>query len=1086
MNCFKCGHSNPAGARFCNACGSPLAAAAAPAQPLAYTPRHLAEKILTTRSALEGERKRVTVLFADLKGSTDLAEQVGDEEWHQILDRFFAILTNGVHRFEGTVNQYTGDGIMALFGAPIAHEDHALRACHAALAMQGELRQYADELRLSRGVSLSARMGLNSGEVVVGRIGDDLRMDYTAQGNTVNLAARMEQIAEPGRIYLTRHTATQVEGYFRLRDLGAMQIKGRSEPLQVYELEGLGALRTRLDRSRARGLSRFVGRERELAQLNAVLAEVREGQGQVAAVSGNAGIGKSRLCFEFTERCRAQGIPVYQATGVPYASAVPLYPVLGLMKSYFGISEQDAPLEQRRKVAGTMMLADPSSHDYLPLLFEFLGLAQSGDVAAPVPPELRQQKLFELLRQVMPARQAPIVILVEDLHWADPASERFLAELCAVVPGNHTLLLFNYRPDYVADWLAGKLDLEIQLSALKPAELLALARELLGSAEGMQALVERLAIRAGGNPLFVEEAAQSLVEQGYLLGLPGNYRLVRAVEVLPMPDTVQGILAARIDRLSETEKCVLQCAAVVGQEFTAPLLREVTVHEGWEPGVVGQTLGQLEELGFVNRNAGVSGEDYAFCHPLIQEVAYAGQLKDKRDQKHAALAAALEAELKPGAPTDERCLLLAHHWDRASQPLKAAHWQIQAAIWEGVHRESSGSLDRYRRAIELLAGLARTPEMLKLSIVARAGVLRSSSILQVPPEEAQRAYDEGYVLAQESGDDLALAELLIAHSSLALQQGKADLALSQAKQALALARKLGNAMLIARFRIIILLSYFATGRLREGLEALTEPGERPWYEGPITPDNFLSRGFRAFILNYMGRPADARMDLEQSLRIEAEQGRSVSFMHSFMVDIARITGRHEAALREARAAVERAERFGSIYFREIAYRGLAVAHMLHGQYAQARAVLEEWLPHVRPGQSAHQFEAIHLANLAEALLGQGERVRALEVAREAVAAAERAGTRLWASQGWLLLAMALRANNDPQRAADALQKLEALVQETGATSFTPFITLERAELAGPGAEGRRLLGEALAQFEAIGADGWAEQLRARLAERATA
>ncbi|MGH8530804.1 MAG: ATP-binding protein [Nevskiales bacterium] len=1086
MSCSQCGHSNPPAARFCNACGSALGAASASvAQPLSYTPRHLAEKILTTRSALEGERKRVTVLFADLKGSTNLAEQVGDEEWHQILDRFFAILTNGVHRYEGTINQYTGDGIMALFGAPIAHEDHALRACHAALAMQGELREYADALRLSRGLSLSVRMGLNSGEVVVGKIGDDLRMDYTAQGNTVNLAARMEQIAEPGRIYLTRYTATQVEGYFRLRDLGAMQIKGRSEPLQVYELEGLGQLRTRLDRSRARGLSRFVGRERELAQLNDAMVEVRKGQGQVLAVSGNAGIGKSRLCFEFAERCRAQAIPVYQATGVPYAAAVPLYPVLGLMKSYFGLDEQDTLQEQRRKVAGTVMLVDPTSQDYLQLLFDFLGLAQSGDAPAPVPAELRQEKLFELVRRVMSAGHAPILILVEDLHWADPASEHFLAELCTVVPGNHILLLFNYRPDYVADWLAGKLDLELQLSALKPAELLTLAHDLLGNAEGMQSLVERLVTRAGGNPFFVEEAAQSLVEQGYLMGLPGNYRLVRAVEVLPIPDTVQGILSARIDRLSETEKCVLQCAAVVGQDFTAPLLREVTLHEGWQPGVVGEALGQLEELGFVNRNAGLGEEDYAFCHPLIQEVAYTGQLKDKREQKHGALAAALEAELKPGAPMDERCLLLAHHWDRAGQPFKAAQWQVQAAVWEGVNRESNGSLARYQRAIELLSSLPHTPELLKLAIVARAGVLRSSSIMQVPQAEAQRAYDEGVALAREAGDDLALAELLIAHGALALQQGKADLALSQAKQALTLARGLGNATLIARFRIPILLSYFASGRLREGLEALTEPGERPWYEGSITPDNFLSRGFRAFIVAYMGRPAEAQADLAQSLRIEAEQGRSVSFMHSFQVDIARITGHHEVALREARAAVERAERFGSIYFREIAYRGLAVAHMLHHQYAQARAILEQWLPHVRPGQAAHQFEAIHLAELAEALLGLGERLRALEVAREAVATAERAGTRLWGSQALLVLAIVLRANGDAPAAAAALEQLEALVEETGAISFTPFITLERAELAGRGA-GLPLLQKALEQFAAIGADGWVERLRARLAERATA
>ena len=302
LRCPACSFENASGIKFCGECGKPLGAAAKPGplrDPRSYTPRHLAEKILTSRSAIEGERKQVTVLFADVKGSMDLAEEVGPEGWHEILDRFFQILTDGVHRFEGTVNQYTGNGIMALFGAPIAHEDHAPRACLAALHLRDTLRAYGEELRRTRGVSFSARMGLNSGEVIVGKIGDDLRMDYTAQGHTVGLAQRMEQLAEPGVPYLTAHTARLVEGYVKLRSLGEFSIKGAKEALAVYALEGLGPLRTRFEVSRARGLSKFVGREAEMQPLEAALERATHDRGEVIGVVAAAGTGKSRLCFEF-------------------------------------------------------------------------------------------------------------------------------------------------------------------------------------------------------------------------------------------------------------------------------------------------------------------------------------------------------------------------------------------------------------------------------------------------------------------------------------------------------------------------------------------------------------------------------------------------------------------------------------------------------------------------------------------------------------------------------------------------------------------------------------------------------------------
>jgi class 3 adenylate cyclase len=402
------------------------ATAVATKSPAVYTPKHLADKILTCRAALEGERKQVTVLFADVKGSMELAEQVDPEEWHAILDRFFVILAEGVHRFEGTVNQYTGDGIMALFGAPIAHEDHARRACWAALHLGDELRRYARELRRERGLSFAVRMGLNSGEVVVGRIGDDLRMDYTAQGHSVGLAQRMEQLAEPGRVYLTEHTAALVQGYFRLEDLGAFEIPGVQAPLRVYELGGVGALRSRLDVSRARGFSRFVGREEEMATLDAALGRALGGTGEVVGVVADAGVGKSRLCFELAERCRARGVRVYETHCVAHGRMIPYLPVLELFRTYFAVTDRDSDDEVRRKVAGTLLLLDPGLGGALPLLFDFMGVPDPARPAPPMEPEARQRQLLGVVKRVVQSRsrQEPALLLWEDMHLGGHALDR--------------------------------------------------------------------------------------------------------------------------------------------------------------------------------------------------------------------------------------------------------------------------------------------------------------------------------------------------------------------------------------------------------------------------------------------------------------------------------------------------------------------------------------------------------------------------------------------------------------------------------------------------------------------------------------
>src|SRR3954451_19679482 len=387
VSCPRCGTANPEGQHFCNHCGAELEEA----RPGVAPPEHLARKILGARDAIAGERKLVTVLFADVMGSMDLAEQVDPEDWRRIMDRFFTILAEGVHRFDGTVDKFTGDGIMALFGAPIAHEDHAQRACYAALHLQEELSEYAAELRREQGLSFSVRIGLNSGEVVVGTIGEDLGMSYTALGHTVGLAQRMEQLAEPGKAYLTAHTGTLVEGYLALTDLGEFQVKGSSELLRVFELTGIGAARGRLDVSRGRGFSRCVGRDDEVRTLEAALDEARDGRPRVIGVVADAGVGKSRLCDTFASRCRAREIPVYHASGQAHATSIPLLPVLEIMRTYFDVTELDSDQTARERIAGKLLLLDAGFADDLPLIFDFLAVPDPERPAPRMDPDARQR-----------------------------------------------------------------------------------------------------------------------------------------------------------------------------------------------------------------------------------------------------------------------------------------------------------------------------------------------------------------------------------------------------------------------------------------------------------------------------------------------------------------------------------------------------------------------------------------------------------------------------------------------------------------------------------------------------------------------
>jgi class 3 adenylate cyclase len=724
--------------------------------PSAYTPKHLADRILANRSTMEGERKQVTVLFADVQGSMELAGQVDAETWHTLLDRFFAILTEGVHRFEGTVNQYTGDGIMALFGAPLAMEDHAQRACYAALHLRDALRGYAQELRRTRGLDFRTRIGLNSGEVVVGRIGDDLRMDYTAQGAVVGLAQRMEALAEAGRIYVAPATVQQVEGYFRFEALGEFQLKGLQQPVPVHALESTTALRSRFERSRLRGLTQFVGRDAELDFLESGLERAARGESVRLGVMGDAGVGKSRLCYEFAERARARGMTVLSVACAPFARMLPVHFLLALLRAWFDIAEQEAPGRAREKIAGRMVQLDATLLEDVPFACDFLGVPDPDRPVPPMQAEDRLQRIVQVIRRLRAAeaaRDEGSLWVLEDLHWCDSASEAVLAAALRGQAGR-SLVICNYRPEYNPPWRDDRDFQELVLTPLSAERVDALLDALLGGSVSAR-LRERIAARAAGNPFFAEEIVRHLVESAVLAGRAGAYEEARLTEAVAIPDSVLTVLAARIDRLDGDAKSALWAASILGQQLTLSLLAAVLdqTTDATLP-----TLQHLLDAGLLREIAIHPEPEYGFVHPLTREVAEQTVLSSRRQRIHLAAAVALESlqRANPG-PQASR---IAGHYEAGGDPASALTWMRHAAQWM-ESRDVEASEKLWRRVIMLLDRLSdQTPAWRRAVVAALNEVLRLC--MQIPDREIgdlELLYARG--LALNAGLDDPAAEFAL-------------------------------------------------------------------------------------------------------------------------------------------------------------------------------------------------------------------------------------------------------------------------------------------------------------------------------------
>jgi adenylate cyclase len=1029
----------------------------------------------------------VTVLFADVKGSMELSEALDPEEWHRILERFFEILSEGVHRFEGTVNQYTGDGIMALFGAPIAHEDHAQRACYAALRLTDALRRYADEVRRAHNLGFSVRIGLSSGEVVVGKIGDDLRMDYTAQGHIVGLAARMEQMADPGKALLTDQTAKLVSGYFQLRDLGEIRVKGLNELVHVFELEGVGRMRTRLEVSQARGFSKFVGRQSEIAALEAALKQAIAGNAQVVGVVADPGTGKSRLCYEFAERCRGRGIHVYEAHGVAHGKALSLLPILEFFRGYFGIAEQDTAQAARDKIAGRIVLLDPTLVEGLPLLFDFLSVPDPQRPAPPLGREARQRQLLEIMRRLAGARSArePAVSLFEDLHWLDPASEEFIENLIVeVAPGHRTLMLLNFRPEYHAAWMQRSYYQQLPLRPLGPEAANELLVDLLGTDPSLRRLTEKIHERTGGNPFFIEEIVQSLIETGVVEGSRGEYRQLTPTETIGLPATVQSILAARIDRLPEREKQVLQAASVIGREFSEPILRRA-VDLGDQD--LPAALHALMSAEFIYPETLYPEAEYGFKHPLTQEVAYRSQLGERRARVHAAVARAIE-DLE-ATKLGERAALLAYHWDQAGVAPEATKWHRRAAEWVGFNNPAE-ALRHWRSVREHVDTLSETAANLAARAEVRAQIMMYLARLGDTEDQANLLLREGREFATRSGDPHVLIQVLNSFGFLRLIAGAVTEAQGPLLESVQRADETQDIGLRVAVRYGLCGAYFFEGRLHEciavadqGLDlARGDLGLGADRVGMFSPSLGLScwRG-AALILTGHLREGAAELGRVVEFARSSQQLHPLSLSQGFHVFGCEVAGEGVPALAHAREAVDCAEKAGNPTARSIAYCIAGLAHLLNREWREALEALEQTLGIGRERQ-VQLWEARALAGMAAAQLSLGNGARALALAEEAAVVCQRLGTRLWDFAALCSRMDALRDTRGVEAAREikaALAEAAAWIERSGAKSYEPFLQLERAELAqltGDEAGREHALREAHRLFVEIDAPVRAEQV----------
>ncbi len=984
--CPACGARVEPASRFCDACGSPLGAAATPGaaptpaaprfdSPGSYTPKHLAEKILTSKAALEGERKQVTVLFVDISGFTSMSERLDPEDVHRLMTRAFELMLAEVHRFEGTVNQFLGDGIMALFGAPIAHEDHAQRALHAALGIRKALEGYQEDLQRRRGIIFQIRQGLNTGLVVVGSIGTDLRMDYTAVGDTTNIAARLQQAADRGRILVSEATHRLVEGYFHTRSLGGLVLKGKAEPVVGWEIIGARTARTRLDVVAERGLTPYVGREREMRVLFECFEKAQAGQGQVVFIVGEPGIGKSRLLYEFHRRL-GDDATWLEGRCMSFGQSIAMHPIIDMMKRNFRIEEGDTEGTIAKKIERSILLLGEDLRPIVPYLRYLLSVDPGDASVAAMDPQQRRGEMFDALRRLLvrASEVRPQVRVHEDCHWMDKATEESLLFMADSVPNNRILDILTYRTGYPHPFGERTYHSRVVLTALSAEDSVHMAEAVLSTESLPQDLNALVAAKAEGNPFFVEEVVKSLQEVGAIRKSGDRYVLAKRLEEIFIPDTIQDVIMARIDRLEEAPKKTLQLASVIGREFTSRLLDRI----GDIRGRTEDFLRELKALELIYEKSLFPELAYMFKHALTHDVAYSSLLVQRRKELHRVIALAIE-ELY-AERLAEQYEVLAHHFSRAEDWTRALDYLLKGAEKAMQSFANREAVALYDQALEVVGELGDAVDAQTLMTIRDA---KSNAYFALSDFLNSRAEGEHLLaLARRAEDRVKEGAALAAMGFASMWAHDFERALAESREAIEVADPIGAAPVIAASRFTTGFVYAVTERLDAAKVEFAEALRIGRAAGAHVPET-LSLGFIALQTGWEGRYAEAAQRAAEAVRISREHHLVVPLLWTVWISgvVAIGKGEYDEALTNLEQHLALCEKAGD---EVMSHRVLNTLGWLWVEFGNTERALDVNRRGAEGARKRGDPETMANAeiNLADLLLAQGQIGEAREIIDE--------------------------------------------------------------------------------------------------------
>ena len=1071
-HCPKCGAENPPSKRFCGDCGTALAPRNATAQSTASslsTPNIAISAGQMASAGADEERKTVTALFADIKGSMELMEDLDPEEARAIVDPALKLMIDAVQRYDGYIVQSTGDGIFALFGAPVAHEDHPQRALYAALRMQEAMRRYAERLRADKGLNLQVRIGVNLGEVVVRSIQTGTQhTEYSPIGHSTSLAARLQTLATPGSTVISGNMRGLVEGYFQLKGLGPTRIKGVSEAVEVFEVTGLGPLRTRLQRAAGRGLTKFVGRERDIEAMRHTATLAKDGRGQLVAVMAEPGVGKSRLFYEFKMRVQL-GWMVLEAFSISHGKASPYLPVIELLHGYFGIDANDDGRKRREKVNGRIVTLDPALEDTRPYLFALLGLVEGDDPITQIDPQLRRRRTLDAIKRILlrESLNQPLTLIFEDLHWIDQETQAFLNLLAEAIANARVLLLVNYRPEYTHQWGSKTYYTQLRLDPLGKESADEMLSALVGDAPELAPLKQLVLERTQGNPLFMEELIQALFDEGVLVR-NGTVRLTRRLSQLKIPPTVQGILAARIDRLPPEQKELLQALAVIGTEFPLSLVRQVAQ---LSPDRLDPLLGGLQTGEFIYEQPAAGDVEYTFKHALIHDVAYNSILTERRRLLHERTAQALEG--LSAERQEDHLTELAHHFDRSGNVPKAVEYLRRTgarAAQQGAHSEAIGY---FTRALELLprlpGGAARDSQELDLQLA-----LSWSLFMARGPRAAEHesALVRARELGEQFGDNAKLMEAFLALAQYRVMRDDFVLARELAERVLVMAQQAEAPAMLAGAHHVLGEVLFANGQFpatREQFERAVElfrAGPSRNY-GALFAQN--APGILAGVVVILGYPSTVLGRAHELLSAARRSSDPYSIATALFSDCI-----HHVLLRDARMVAEHADEMLSIateyempffLIAAIFFRGWAMAAA--GQADKGIAEMHRSVSD--PMVAQRMLTRLLRVALVETCGKNGRAEEGLDLVAEELATAEQTGQRvadaeLHRLKGELLLIKDL--GNAPQTER-CLHTAIDVARRQGARLFELRATISLARLLkqqGKTEEARQILADIYGWF----------------------